>query len=702
MVDAKRWLIVPALAALAGIALSGCEASRDGDFADDPQPDTDPTFKALFFSLSAAGAPYQPWPTDLLFAGTTQGTVNIPAALTGTNGALAGGSLLGAALNTLDGFSTTAYTSTSFSEPIDPATITASTVRVIELNMVAPNTPNATTPVSRVLAFGTDFRAEVSPDVDSGGKLLRITPLKPYRYSEGAQGVGYLFVVTNGLRSTAGNSAVPDDLYAASKATPSCSALPAGSAQSICAVVKWQLGVAGAVGVNPADVVLSWNYTTQSVDDTFNALTATVGPQTIAVTLVPGARSPLGAADLFAGTLEVPYYSKVPATVNDRSILSSFWVAGAPPPPQLFPNAAPPFFLTRYNPVPVAQGGVRAIPVIGSVPNQAATGCTKPAAGWPVVIVMHGLQGNRTQALAVADSYASQCYVVAAIDQALHGITDTTNPLYQAANERTFNVDLINNTTNASTPDGIIDPSGIHALFALASNPLMARDALRQSEVDLGVFARSIAARLDLNGDTVQDADPNRIHFAGLSLGAIVGIAHAKLTPGAKSAAVAAPGGVLTRIATESPSFRSRFNAALAAQSSFFVPNSNFYNNFWRDAQTLIDPGDPINHICDCARLQPLLVFQVQGDVVVPNANTQLLVTAGPLRKITTPGANPIGNEGVWVNFIRGDHGTFFSPAASPQATAEMQRQAVTLAVTTDAGTPAVVISDATVVETTP
>jgi len=87
-------------------------------------------------------------------------------------------------------------------------------------------------------------------------------------------------------------------------------------------------------------------------------------------------------------------------------------------------------------------------------------------------------------------------------------------PVLQAANERTFNVDLLNNTTNAPTPDGKIDPSGIHGLAAFISNPLVARDSLRQSEVDLGVFAKSIAAKLDLNGDGVQDADANRIHFA--------------------------------------------------------------------------------------------------------------------------------------------------------------------------------------------
>jgi hypothetical protein len=51
------------------------------------------------------------------------------------------------------------------------------------------------------------------------------------------------------------------------------------------------------------------------------------------------------------------------------------------------------------------------------------------------------------------------------------------------------------------------------------------------------------------------------------------------------------------------------------------------------------------------------------------------------------------------VNFIKGDHGTFFNPAASPAATAEMQKQAVGLAVSTDAGMPTVVVSDRTVVE---
>jgi len=53
----------------------------------------------------------------------------------------------------------------------------------------------------------------------------------------------------------------------------------------------------------------------------------------------------------------------------------------------------------------------------------------------------------------------------------------------------------------------------------------------------------------------------------------------------------------------------------------------------------------------------------------------------------------------VWVNFIKGDHGSFFNPAASLEATKEMQAQAVGLALSTDLGTPTVVISDKNVVE---
>ena len=706
MVEAKTRRFATVLALIAGLALSGCEVSQDG--GEFPPPATE-TFTALYFSSPGAPWPYMPWPMDTLFSGTTDGTINIPAALADNpSAAIYLGTPLGQALNTLDGFSTTAYTTAPFSRPIDASTLTASTVRVVELNLVGPGTPSSTAPVRRVLAQATDYKVEVSGDTDSAGKVLKITPLKPFQYSSGANGIGYLFLVTNGVTDTSGQAAEPDELYAAIKSVvqtggPGCAAFTDPTQNGICKFVAWQLQLAGAVGFNPQDIVVSWSYMTQSIDDTLNYLSQTVGPQPIAVQAVPGAKSPLGKGNLFVGTTQVPYYSKRPANVNDKSILSSFCIAAEGLKAENFPVPnvdTTSRFLTRYNPVPLAQGGNVTIPVLVSVPDQTATGCTKPATGWPVAIVQHGLFGDRTQALAMADSYASACFIVAAIDMALHGITDTASPFYQAANERTFNVDLVNNSTNAPTPDGKIDRSGLHSFFALIQNPLMGRDNYRQTEADIGVFAKSLA-NLDVTGDTLPDVDATRIHFTGLSGGAIVGIAHAKFSPGLRSATVSAPGGVLTQTALESPAFSSTVKAALAASSALFVPNSTFFNNFFRDAQTIVDPADPINHICECSVKQPLLLIQVMGDTTVPNVSTQRLVTAGDLAQVTKVGASPIGNEGVWVNFIKGNHSTLFDPAANANATAEMQTEAVTLAVTTNAGTPTVVISNTpeTVVE---
>ncbi|MGB5103787.1 MAG: hypothetical protein WBO04_10785 [Steroidobacteraceae bacterium] len=703
MVEAKTRRLATALAVMAGVALSGCEVSSDGP--ESPPPPTE-TFKALFYTLSGSGFPYLPWPTDFMFSGTVDGTLNIPVP-TGTSSAdtLLLGTPLYSALNLLDGFSTTASTKAPFTLPIDGSTLTASTVRVIELNLVAPSTPSSTNPVSRVLAHGTDYTVEVSTEVDTGGKLLKITPTKPFRYSKGANGVGYLFLVTNGVQDINGQPAQADDLYAAIKAAPSCDAFTNATQNGICLAVKGQLQIAGLVfGAEFAgNVILSWSYMTQSVDETLEYLSANVGPQPIGVVAVPGATSPLGAANIYVGTTQMPYYSRRPATVNDASILSSFWVAGTPPPAPWVSDPNLPFNpLTRYNPVPVPQGGNVTVPVIVSVP----IGCAKPASGWPVAIVQHGLGRNRTDALSMADSFGAPpaCTVVVGFDLPLHGITDTANPFYQADNERTFNIDLVNNATGATGPDGVIDDSGYHFFNNLVSSPLTGRDGLRQSAADLGVLTKSVA-NLDLNADGAGDVDLTKVHYVGLSMGGIVGIAHAKFTPGLLTATVAAPGGVLSQLGNESPTFGPTIRAGLARQSALFVPNSAFFNNFMRDTQTILDPGDPINHICECGTQQPLLMYQMSGDPpdqVVPNSTTQNLVRAGDFRQLRTVGPNPVGVENVWVKMIAGDHGSLMNPAASLEATTEMQTEVVGFTLSANAGTPAVIITDDTVVEVDP
>jgi len=702
MVDAKTRLV--ALAVLAGVGLSGCELDqKDPNYPASQAPET---FNALFSATTGS----LPWPNDLFFFGTTDLTLNIPAPLNAPPF-----TLIGSALNTQDGWSTTAYSSTSFNGSLDASTVNGSTVKVVELYLsnstkapapAAELPPGVTSPVSRVLVEGTDYIATVGQDIDSYGRILRVIPKTPFRFSKGLVNIGYLVLVTDGVKDTRGNNAQPDSFYAAIKSAPAnCSTFTNATQQGFCLFTKWQLQIAQAIGVNPNSVVVSWSYTTQGIDDTLDALTLLVPAQPIAVqatglTTKQANAAFAGKANIYVGTTRVPYYLTKSATPSDRAVLTSFWTAAGPPPAGLDPTSRN---LTRFNPVPLKTADLT-IPLLVTVPNATAAGgaCAKPTAGWPVAIVQHGLGGNRTNALAMADSFADACFIVAAIDLPLHGLTDTTNPFYQAPNERTFNVDLVNNTTGAAPADGKIDPSGQHTIN-LAS-PMTSRDNLRQSEADLIVFTKSVA-NLDITGDGVADVDKTRISFVGLSLGGIVGGGHLHFANDTRTATLSVPGGVITQLLLDSPTFGPGIIAGLSAQSSTttlpLIYNNTSFNNYFRDQQTIIDSGDPINHIFDAQKLVPLHLQKVVGDTVVPNSATDRLIAVGKLRKISTLGPTAVGEgTGGYTTMTAGYHGSLFDPSVSAAATVEMQTQAVKFAASAiQPGGPFVVITNPAVVQ---
>jgi alpha-beta hydrolase superfamily lysophospholipase len=326
-----------------------------------------------------------------------------------------------------------------------------------------------------------------------------------------------------------------------------------------------------------------------------------------------------------------------------------------------------------------------------TIPNAAAGFPTKPAAGWPVVIVQHGLRGNRTNAVALAVAYALQGFAVAAIDVPLHGITDTTSPFYQAANERTFNLNLVNNATGAPPADAAIDPSGTHIINL--TSVLTSRDNLRQAAIDIVQLSRSLPG-LDLDGDTSGDIDPARIHFAGISLGGIVGTVANALPGPVQSAYLSVPGGGIANLLRESVALSPTVNAGLAANG--LVPGLTLYENFFRNAQTAIDSGDPLNYVAATFAARPIIVTQVVNDVVVPNTATQRLINAAPFVKASTAGPNGVAaGTGRWVHFLQGSHGSFMDPS-NLAVTTEMQTHAASFVAT---GGSAFVIADPALLE---
>lgn len=682
-------------------------ASGNGNPGGSTPPAANPTTTALFQPLQGV----LPYPTDLYFSGSTDGTLNIQPA-----NAL---SPLQAGVNSIDGFSTTAVIRARFASALNAASLTAATVRVIQVTV--DNTTKATTGVTRPLVLGTDpatadFSVGLASDLGVGNTIVEIRPLKPLVPSSGTTNVGYLVLLTNGITTAAGAATTPDDDYATFKAAlPTCASVTNTSLNGICRLTGAHLQIAGALGINPASVVLSFSFSTQNTRDTMNALAdpalTTARPLAVQNTgATTTAISPAlpGHANLYVGTFTIPYYLTRPTQANPTAPLTQSW-QGNPS-----PLDATSRLLTRFNPVPVATETIQ-IPVLVTIPNATSTFPThgaKPMAGWPVIIFQHGLTRNRLDAGGIADSAADAGnYVVVSIDLPLHGIpgpTATGGALYQAGRERTFDLDLVNNTSLASGPDGIIDGSGTH--FVNVPVPLVTRDNLRQAAVDLLALTRSLP-NLDLDGDGAGDIDPTRIHYIGHSLGGIVGGVFLGTAGAAevRTGELANPGGGIAQTIFDSPAFGPRIKQGLAAQG--ITEGSTIYAQFIRDAQTIVDAGDPVNYIATAASVRPLLVLQVVGggllqdgsasqpDQVVVNSATQRLIAAGGIPRIFTAGPNAASLG--YVNFLFGDHGSIINPGTDPLSgaaatTREMQTESLLFA--NDLGTK-ITIANPTVVQ---
>jgi hypothetical protein len=719
---------------------------------------------SVFHPLFQVAQGVLPYPTDLYFNGSTDGTLRLPASDPFF--------LNAAAINTLDGFSVTAPITVRFSTPIDATTLNPADVIVIRLTLdnatKAPSLPPAAgAQLPQPLTYGVDYRVYVvgagpanslMSAQDSGGTTLAIEPLHPLDASSGPVNIGYLVLLTNGIHDTAGNAAAPDKDYgivqagaladlAAGKTAPTCTSVTDATLNLICQLTFGHLAIAAQGGLDPTSVVLSFSFSTTSTTDTLNAVWATyqatpvsagtiaaapTGLTTTQVLAAIGAQSP-GYADIWVGTLTLPYFLTAAANNHDATVLSAHWTAAGAPPAPLDPTSRN---LTRFNPVPAKTSDQR-VPMVVGVPDAANTGCTKPANGWPAVVFMHGITGNRTNAFAIMDAYTSHCFVVVAIDQPLHGITDPTNPFFHnqlftgtpaaalITGERTFDLDLMNNTTGAPGPDGVIDPSaGVGgATFVDLANFLTGRDNLRQAEADLLWLAHALPS-LSL-GSASGDIDPTQLQLAGQSLGSIVGTA----AMGVRSISTGAPnspylsgllsvdGGYWAYLGVFSPTFSPAVTAGLQAQSGgLVVPGATLYDNFFRDGQNVVDSADPANFIKSAVAGRGILIQQVVGggplsdgsmslpDQVVDTPNTAHLLSGATFARLGPGQTVMAAGTGAYVNFIYGRHQSLLDPSGTTVTAQtngatwlEMQTEAVAFAVargqvaTVGAGSAAVV-----------
>ncbi len=694
--------LYPVALVLASVPLmmGGCFSSSSRDIAGQQPPVPPPalTFKALFQPLSGVF----PYPNDFFFQGSTDGTLN--QTITAFNPFVAD-------VNKLDGFSVLAEITVRFSTTIDAISIIGG-VNVHLLEVIIDPLTTATVGVIGPAFPGLDYQARVAALIDDPGTVLELKPLRPLNPKS-----GYLLIVTNGIQSAAGDSAVADDVYQGLKdAIAAGITLPDPQEEGVKQLIGAHLTIAqAALGIDPADVVVTASFQTQSTRDTLDVVEATAMPSTsvinpgaigtTATLLPPGSGSP-GAADIFAGTVDLPYFS------DSANALFGSWEGGPSP---LDPTST---HLTRFNPVPVVKSMV-SVPMFISEPNAVATaisGCAKPAAGWPTVLYQHGVTTDRTTMLAFADALAFACFAIIAIDHPLHGITNPLHPLYAdgnpayggAAMERHFNVDFLDNATFAFVPDGIIDPSGVHYLNIQSF--ITTRDNFRQTAADLITLAKT-APTMDLDANPLTtDFDASNLHFFGWSLGGITGTTFLGVNNDAGAASMFAAGGGLADLGLrESASLTALFNPALIAQG--VIPGGSLHYEFLRALQAVADAADPLNYAAVAAANHSIHLMEVVGtpldparppDLVVPVQSTERLVSVMGLPSISMAGPN-VTTHGI-VRYTEGHHATIATPGddttrgvpGSPSVWTDAQTALATFM--GSAGT-VILVSDPTVVQ---
>lgn len=162
-------------------------------------------------------------------------------------------------------------------------------------------------------------------------------------------------------------------------------------------------------------------------------------------------------------------------------------------------------------------------------------------------------------------------------------------------------------------------------------------DHFRQALVDLSSLLRAIQTA-DWAGRVGVRLDPERVHFVGQSLGAIIGAVWVSVTPEIDRAVLNVPGSDMVDLFLESTYFSPQIDEYF---TSIEVPRPSFEEErLLNVARWLIDSVDPhsVGHLY--ARDDRRVLIQMsRGDIVIPNRTTEVLkrVSGRPMRIYPSP-----------------------------------------------------------------
>ncbi|RUO37081.1 alpha/beta hydrolase [Aliidiomarina taiwanensis] len=286
-------------------------------------------------------------PTDILLGGTTDGTLNIPVANQDNYADPQ------AAMAALDGWSTAmpfefefdgSFDENGNAIGIDGASVTApGSIRIHEAVMGADMRVEAcgAVPAGAVctitdeLTYGEDFA------VQWVNNKARVIPLRPFKPN-----TGYVVSITDKVVDELGRSVQPSTTYYTLSKPLATDPIGGATEQALQGIINSQRGALAAAGVDVDTVIHSNSFTTQSVGEVLGVvkqmmLQPSLAPQLQAQPLGVTAADLLGlapgtpnhavasAAMVYAGQVNLPYFSPVPTQDSPEAPLSGRWQATA-------------------------------------------------------------------------------------------------------------------------------------------------------------------------------------------------------------------------------------------------------------------------------------------------------------------------------------------------------------------------------------
>ncbi len=569
------------------------------------------------------------------------------------------------AVNSLSGFSTVAPVAFYLDGAPDTSTLNSDTIKFLDVTAGSPD-------------FGSEIPFSVLGfDAASGAvSLAPIWPLKPHHK--------YVVVVTKGVKDTNGRSIEPDKVFYllerenslvdenGHSATALLDDATAMQLEYLRQAMKPIFDFLTQVGITRDNIAIAFTFTTQGIADDFTVLKSQLAEMP--------APAPIFAAKYLGDTMVAAFYGAVEAQTGISFPYDAVGgvLTGAFISPNFISHPLAGHF-EKGQDGKFIQFGDNTVPFILVVP--------KGTGPFPVAIFQHGFTRTKMDALAIANTFASVGIATISMDLVLHG--DRAG-------------DYMNNETGELVPDGQLDPSG--ALFLNLAYIRTARDNIRQSNLDQMMLVKMLQTGIDYTEDGVLDLLPAGFTYTGQSLGGMTGTNLMALEPAIKAAVLNVPGGNISALLINSPTFAPVINAKLAENG--IVAGTPQYNQFWLLAQTVIDAADPINYAPYVlsgdlsGTTKYVLMQEAIGDTVVPNLSTDALARAfgsafpqvePVVSSIFGMSTSPAGVASGLFQFDTPNHG-FLLNNEDPQFTYAGQVQTVTYIGTfLQTGTPMII-----------